>query len=116
MLHFRLGYFLSDPGQLDCRKTCAVMNLRCLKSVQTLNKMDLFKRLGVPCDEDASLSEMTYDKSYHPIYYPDKQMCAGYVKVPNIVSCEPLKDEDVSDPQLKSARRICNCVDACKLK
>ena len=63
------------------------------------------KQVGVRCS--SNILESKWNKAYHPIYFPEERICAGYIDVPDTIQCRV----KIFNPKLERARRICNCAD-----
>ena len=97
-----LGFYAAEKGNLNCDSFCKSFGFICTKEIKTGNSKKIFEEAGLSCSGDES--QNLYTKPYHPVYYPDNNLCVGYTNISLPIVCNI--NETVAD---KDAVRLCYC-------
>lgn len=98
------GYVLSEPGEMDCHKTCDKIGFLCNTIITSNNGTKIFRDVGIFCHPNTTTNRKYFSENYHPAYEMNTGECLGYQSLPPAVECQASGNQ----PNIK---RICNCMD-----
>ena len=101
-----IGLHLSRTGHMDCDFECEHRDFICDDHFTTDDVTTLFEQENIECQPGEAGAK--WSQSYHPLYTPGDEICAGYLDIPDVVACKPNISE--VSVEMEESKRVCSCM------